>query len=95
MADGAKAVVFEWQVSHCEVVGMCPEFLPVAVAPLWQVEHLPAIVASCGKLAGLHSRVVWQLSQDAVVATWFAGLPVARLPLWQVAQVPAMTPTWL
>jgi hypothetical protein len=72
-----------------------PDGLPVAVEPLWQLEHVPAATPLWLKLAGVQAVVLWQLSHDALVTIWFDGLPVAVDPLWQVEHVPGATPLWL
>ncbi len=41
---GVHAVV-AWQLLHSVVVGMCVAPLPVAVVPLWQLEHEPTTCA--------------------------------------------------
>jgi hypothetical protein len=71
---------------------MCVVGLPVAVAPLWQVEHVPGATPAWLKVAGVQALVLWQVSQAAVVGIWPVGLPVAVAPLWQVEQVPGATP---
>lgn len=37
---GTQALVL-WQLSHACVVGICVVGLPLAMLPLWQVEHVP------------------------------------------------------
>ena len=71
---------------------MCVVGLPVAVVPLWQVEHVPGAMPVWLKVAGVQALVLWQVSHDAVVGRWVVGLPVAVVPLWQVAHVPGATP---
>jgi len=40
---GLNVVVFLWQVSHCALVGMCPEFFARPEPPVtWHVEQAPA-----------------------------------------------------
>jgi len=73
---------------------MCVLDLPVAVVPLWQVEHVPGAMPVWFIVAVFHDEVLWQVSQDAVVGMWFADLPAAVVPLWQVAQVPGAMPVW-
>ena len=87
---GFQAVV-RWHWSQAAVVGMWPLFLPVAVEPLWQVAHEPAVTELWLNVAGFHPVVRWQLSHAAVVGTWELFLPVAVEPLWQVAHEPAVT----
>ena len=71
---------------------MCVVGLPVAVVPLWQVEHVPGAMPVWLKVAGVQALVLWQVSQDAVVGRWVVGLPVAVVPLWQVEHVPGTMP---
>ena len=71
---------------------MCVIGLPVAVVPLWQVEHVPGAMPVWLKVAGVQALVLWQVSQDAVVGRWVVGLPVAVVPLWQAVQVPGAIP---
>ncbi|RMF13926.1 MAG: hypothetical protein D6758_12355 [Gammaproteobacteria bacterium] len=78
-----------WQLLQSSVVTKCPEFLPVAVVPLWQASHRPVMLL-WSKLAGVQARVVWQVTQSAVVVMWLEGLPVDVLPLWQASQRPVM-----
>jgi hypothetical protein len=66
--------------------------LPMAVVPLWQVEHVPGAMPVWLKVAGVQADVLWQLSHEAVVGRWVVGLPVAVVPLWQVTHVPGATP---
>jgi hypothetical protein len=77
------------------VVGIWLLGLPVAVAPLWQVEQVPGATPVCVKVAGVQAVVLWHVSQDWVVGMCPPGLPVAVLPLWQVEQVPGAIPVWL
>jgi len=94
---GVHAVV-RWQVSHEAEVGVCPEFLPLALAPLWQVLQVPGATLLWLKVAGDHALVRWQVSQLAAVGIWFTALMDApiRLPeTWQELQsrgVPLKTP---
>ena len=55
--------------------------MPVAVVPLWQVEHEPAVTPLWLNVAGVQALVRWQASQDCVVGRWFVGLPRAVEPL--------------
>jgi hypothetical protein len=66
---------------------MCVTGLPVALAPLWQLEQLP-VTSAWSTLTVVQLVVTWQLSQLLVLAMCVAFLPVALMPLWQVAQVP-------
>lgn len=81
-----------WQESQDAVVGICPEGLPLAAVPLWQLAQLPAATLEWLNLAGVQADVLWQLSQGAEVAMWPDGLPLALLLLWQVEQVPEAMP---
>jgi hypothetical protein len=38
--------------------------LPVAVVPLWQVEHVPGAMPVWLKVAGVQALVRWQVSHD-------------------------------
>ena len=69
-------------------------FLPVALAPLWQLVQVVAEVKVLwSALAPSHLLLdLWQLSQAAVVARWLLLLPLATVPLWQVEQ-PVLTAT--
>jgi hypothetical protein len=60
-------VVEVWQLSHCKLVPKWPAGLPVAVVPLWQLEHEPDTLLWL-KLAGSQARVLWQELHSAVVA---------------------------
>ncbi|MEQ1661062.1 MAG: hypothetical protein ABL877_00015 [Thiobacillus sp.] len=81
MVAGAQGAFVRWHASQAAVVGMCVVGLPLAVLPLWQVEHVPGATPVWLKVAGVQAVVLWQVSQDAVVGMWFVGLPVAVLPL--------------
>lgn len=65
---------------------------PVALVPLWQLEHVP-VTPLWSNRAFVHVFVVWQSSQAFVEGIWVGGLPVARVPLWQLEQLP-VTPEW-
>ena len=66
----------------------------MALAPLWQLEQLVAVVKVLWSALAPVQIVVdlWQLSQVAVVERWLAVLPVATVPLWQLEQ-PVLTET--
>ena len=53
---GFQAVV-RWHWSQAAVVGMWPEFLPVADEPLWQVAQLPGVTPVWLKVAGFQAVV--------------------------------------
>ena len=81
MVAGAKAVKLLWQVSHCDVVGICVLGLPKAVEPLWQVEQRPAaggFAAAWLNVAVAQLTVeLWQVSHCELVGRWVAGLACA------------------
>ena len=77
---GRNTVVLVWQTSHCALVGIWLVGLPSAVAPLWQVEHLPIVVVSWAKVTVAHEVVdLWQLSHCCEVAIWVADLTCALI----------------
>ena len=67
---------------HSAVVCRCEPDLPVASAPLWQLEQMVAAVnVLWSTLAPVQRLVLWQETQLAVVGTCVVGLPVAWVPL--------------
>ncbi len=79
---GIQALVV-WHSSQTFVLETWAPGLPVAVPPLWQLEHWPVTEAWL-KLAGIQALVVWHSSQTFELETWAPGLPVAVPPLWQL-----------
>jgi hypothetical protein len=78
------AAVLVWQLLHWIVpVGMCGGVvMPVAVAPLWQLEQL---VSDAEWTKAAPDQVVvlaWQVEHSAVVATWPVPLPCAPEEPW-------------
>lgn len=66
LSTGSHEVV-EWHALHSTVVTKCPDAFPVAVVPLWQLEHFPVIVVwSTFTLSQLVVEV-WHASHWAVV----------------------------
>src|SRR5205085_5402417 len=70
--------------------------LPLAVLPLWQLEHwLATGICVWFQVEGFHVTTVWQAMQFAVVGMWVAVLPRALVPLWQPEQlVAALNRLW-
>ncbi len=79
-----------WQASQTPSLAMCPEFLPVATLPLWQLAHVPETCVWSTCVGGFHAAVVWHFSQVLVLAICVVLLPVAFVPLWQLTQFPVM-----
>ena len=69
---------------------MCVGVLPVAVAPLWQLEQAPTTWAWSTREAGVQAVVTWHDSQVFDVLMCVSVLPVAAVPLWQEAQLSTM-----
>jgi hypothetical protein len=89
------AAVLVWQLLHwIPATGTCGGVvIPVAVAPLWQLEQLESVAAWVNVPPSHVVVLLWQVSQGSVVGTWFAGLPIAEVPLWQLAHA-ATNPAW-
>ena len=51
---GTQALVL-WQLSHACVVGICVVGLPLAMLPLWQVEHVPGATPLWVNAAGFQA----------------------------------------
>jgi hypothetical protein len=58
MVAVVNGAVVLWQVSQDAVVGMWVVGLPVAVVPLWQVEHVPGAMPVWLKVAGVQALVL-------------------------------------
>ena len=56
-----------WQLLHSVDVGMCVAPLPLAVVPLWQLEHEPTTSAWSTRVVGFQVVTEWQDSQLVVV----------------------------
>ncbi len=62
--------------------------MPVALTPLWQLEHVPVMPSWVNPVAGFHARVLWHMPHSEAVAMCVADLPGALIPSWQLEQVP-------
>ncbi|QLQ01501.1 MAG: hypothetical protein HZY77_10135 [Thiobacillus sp.] len=58
MVAVVNGAVVRWQASQDAVVGMWVVGLPVAVVPLWQVEHVPGAMPVWLKVAGVQALVL-------------------------------------
>ena len=71
--------------------------LPVASAPVWQLEQLPSVCSWSMRTAGLHASVEWQAAQRSLLTMCVAGFGVAATldpgewQEWQSRGVPAKT----
>ena len=104
------AAVLVWQLLHwIAAVGICGGVvMPVAVAPLWQLEQFVSVGAWVNKppaqLVKPEAALAWQVTQSLpLVATWpeYDAVPSAPLvpwlvyePLWQESQRLALTDVW-
>jgi hypothetical protein len=57
MVAGDHGTEVRWHESQAAVVGICPDGLPVAVVPLWQVAQVPGAIPVWLKVAGVHPVV--------------------------------------
>ena len=81
-----QVLVERWHVSHSALVWMWLAFLPVAIAPLWQLLQ-GWVTELWSNPAPSHVLVErWQVSHSPFVAICVADLPVAIVPLWQLLQ---------
>jgi hypothetical protein len=69
-----------WQSSQTLVVGIWVGVFPVAVVPLWQLEHEP-VALLWSKLTFVQLELTWQSSQVLDDWIWVAFLPGAVEPL--------------
>ena len=86
-AAGFQALV-TWQLPQAVLVARCVAFLPVALTPLWQLEHVPVMPSWVNPVAGFHASVLWHMPHSEAVAMCVADLPGALIPSWQLEQVP-------